>query len=63
MRQLLDGRSVVLVSHRCSSVRSADRIYVLRNGQVAEQGTHEELMARRGHHAELFTLQARAYVD
>ncbi len=63
MRQLLDGRSIVLVSHRFSSVRSADRIYVLRDGKVAEQGTHEELMERRGHYAELFTLQARAYVD
>jgi ATP-binding cassette, subfamily B, bacterial len=63
MRQLLDGRSVVLVSHRFSSVRSADRIYVLRHGKVTEQGTHAELMERRGHYAELFTLQARAYVD
>jgi ATP-binding cassette subfamily B protein len=63
MRQLLDGRSVVLISHRFSSVRSADRIYVLQHGKVTEQGTHAELMERRGHYAELFTLQARAYVD
>jgi len=63
MRQLLDGRSVVLVSHRFSSVRSADRIYVLQRGAVTEQGTHAELMALGGHYADLFTLQARAYVD
>ncbi len=63
MRELLHGRSVVLISHRFSSVRSADRIYVLHHGRVVEEGSHEELMELDGLYAELFTLQARAYVD
>ncbi len=63
MRELLAGRAVLLISHRFSSVRSADRIYVLRHGQVVEHGRHEQLMALGGLYAELFTLQARQYVD
>ena len=63
MRELLQGRTVVFISHRFSSVRSADRIYVLQRGQVTEQGTHAELMKRGGHYAELYTLQASAYAE
>jgi ATP-binding cassette, subfamily B, bacterial len=63
MRELLEGRSVVLISHRFSSVRSADRIYVLHEGRVVEHGSHDELMALDGLYAELFGLQARAYVE
>jgi ATP-binding cassette subfamily B protein len=63
MHELLRGRSVVLISHRFSSVRSADRIYVMHEGRVVEEGSHEELMAAEGLYAELFTLQARAYVE
>ena len=62
LRELLEGRSVLLISHRFSSVRSADRIYVLEDGRVVEQGSHDELMARSDRYAELFTLQARAYL-
>ena len=46
------------ISHRFSTVRSADRIYVLNEGYVVESGTHEELLAAGGTYAELFTLQA-----
>lgn len=63
MRELLDGRTVVFISHRFSSVRSADRIYVLQRGKVTEQGTHAELMQRGGHYAELYTLQASTYAE
>ena len=62
IRVLLAGRTVLLISHRFSSVRHADRIYVLHGGRVIEAGTHEELMASGGHYAELFQLQAAAYL-
>ncbi|HEY0633028.1 MAG TPA: ABC transporter ATP-binding protein [Thermoleophilaceae bacterium] len=61
MRKLLEGRSVLLISHRFSSVREADRIYVMRAGEIVECGTHDELIARAGRYAELFELQAARY--
>jgi len=54
---------VLLISHRFSSVRSADRIYVMDQGRVVEQGAHDDLMAAAGRYAELFTLQAAAYLS
>jgi ATP-binding cassette, subfamily B, bacterial len=63
IRELLAGRTVLLISHRFSSVREADRIYVLHEGEVVEHGSHEQLMAAAGSYAELFTLQAAAYTD
>jgi ATP-binding cassette subfamily B protein len=62
MRALSAGRSVLLVSHRFSSVRTANRIYVLQGGRVIESGSHAELMDLGGTYAELFTLQAAAYL-
>ncbi|HEX3197957.1 MAG TPA: ABC transporter ATP-binding protein, partial [Propionibacteriaceae bacterium] len=62
IRALLTGRTVLLISHRFSSVRNADRIYVLQSGRVTEAGTHAELMGLEGHYAELFRLQAAAYL-
>jgi ATP-binding cassette, subfamily B, bacterial len=61
IRELFAGRSVLLISHRFSTVRSADRIYVLREGSVVESGTHSDLLALGGTYAELFTLQASPY--
>jgi len=61
IRELLVGRTVLLISHRFSSVREADRIYVLESGRVTEHGTHQQLMAASGTYSELFTLQARSY--
>jgi ATP-binding cassette subfamily B protein len=55
------GTITLLVSHRFSTVRSADLIVVLEAGRVAEAGTHDQLMAAGGTYSELFTLQARAY--
>ena len=63
IRALLAGRTVLLISHRFSSVRHADRIYVLQSGRVTEAGTHDELMELEGHYAELFRLQAAAYLS
>ncbi|HEY6483302.1 MAG TPA: ABC transporter ATP-binding protein [Steroidobacteraceae bacterium] len=60
-RQLAKGRMTILISHRFSTVRMADRIAVLDRGRIVEYGSHEELMTRNGRYAHLFTLQARGY--
>ena len=60
-KELSSGRTAVLISHRFSSVRMADRILVLADGAVEAAGTHEELLAARGRYAELFELQAEGY--
>lgn len=61
IRELCAGRAVLLISHRFSTVREADRIYVLDEGKVLEDGSHDELMRLGGLYAELFELQARSY--
>ncbi len=60
-KELSAGKTAVLISHRFSSVRMADRILVLADGTVEAAGTHEELLAARGRYAELFELQAEGY--
>ena len=59
--ELTRGRMAVLISHRFSTVRMADRILVLQGGELVEQGTHEALVAQGGLYAELFQLQAAGY--
>ncbi len=60
-KELSEGRTAVLISHRFSSVRMADRILVLEGGELEASGTHEELLAAGGRYAELFELQAAGY--
>jgi len=60
-RHLARDRITILISHRFSTVRMADQIAVLDRGRIIEHGSHEELMRRGGHYAQLFRLQARGY--
>jgi len=60
-KELSAGRTAVLISHRFSSVRMADRILVMAGGEIEASGTHEALLAERGRYAELFELQAAGY--
>ena len=60
-KELSAGKTAVLISHRFSTVRMADRILVLSGGRIIESGSHEELIAQRGVYADLFELQAAGY--
>jgi ATP-binding cassette, subfamily B, bacterial len=60
-RSLTQDRMVVLISHRFSTVRMADKIIVMANGQIIEQGSHEQLLKTKGRYAHLFLLQAAGY--
>ena len=57
LERLMKGRTVITIAHRLSTIRDADSILVLKEGGVAEQGTHEELLARGGEYAELYRIQ------
>ena len=63
LRSLTEGRMAILISHRFSTVRMADRIVVLRNGKIEEIGSHDDLLATGGRYAHLFNLQARGYLE
>ena len=53
----MHGRTTILISHRVSTVRHADRIYVIEYGRVAEEGSHAELIGRGGYYADLYQKQ------
>lgn len=55
------GRTVIIISHRFSTVRNADKIYVIDKGEIIERGSHEELMRKKGKYAKSFKLQAEGY--
>lgn len=60
-KALTEGKMAILISHRFSTVRMADRIAVIQEGRIAELGTHDELLSRAGTYAELFSMQAEGY--
>ena len=59
--RLTTNKTAIIISHRFSTVRMADRILVLNNGTIEELGTHEELLENKALYEELFTLQAEGY--
>ncbi len=61
MKELTKGKTAIFISHRFSTVRLADRIFVLDNGCISEAGSHQELLELDGTYANLFNLQAAAY--
>lgn len=63
IRELFTDHTVLVISHRFSTVMSADRIYVMSDGRVVEEGDHASLVAQQGLYAELFAMQAQAYLD
>ena len=63
MIKATEGRSVIFISHRLSSAVLADRVYMMEDGEIIEEGTHHELMEKNGKYAEMFHLQAKNYTS
>ncbi|MEN8210673.1 MAG: ATP-binding cassette domain-containing protein, partial [Thermodesulfobacteriota bacterium] len=61
LKKLIKGRSALIISHRYSTVKMADKIIVLDKGEIIEQGTHSQLMAKNGKYAGLYQTQAMGY--
>ena len=62
LERLMKGRTTFVIAHRLSTVVNADRILVLKNGRIAEAGSHHQLMAHGGHYAKLVERQTRGLV-
>ena len=60
---LMEGRTTIIIAHRLSTIRNADKIVVLKNGQIEQLGTHDELMAQDGTYRELYTTQQKAAAE
>jgi ABC-type multidrug transport system fused ATPase/permease subunit len=63
LEKYMEGKTVILITHRFSTVKNADKILVLEHGQIIEQGSHRELMQLRGKYADLFYMQAKRYLE
>ena len=63
MMEKAGDATIIFISHRLSTTRDADCIYMFEHGQIVEQGTHEELMRLHGKYAEMFICQAKYYQD
>ena len=61
--ELMEGRTSFIVAHRLNTIKNADCILVMRDGKIVEQGNHEELMAKKGKYYDLFTTQAKRYLE
>jgi len=61
--ELIDGRAAVIISHRLSTIKLADTIYVMDHGRIVERGTHAELMAHSGIYRRMFDMQASYYQE
>ena len=62
MLKAAHDKSVILISHRLSSTRMADKIYVLDDGSIVEEGSHDELMNKNGIYAKMFKVQSEKYI-
>ena len=61
MKELAEDKTVIFISHRLSSTRMADKIFMIENGEIIEQGSHNELMNLNGKYAQMFNMQAENY--
>jgi ATP-binding cassette subfamily B protein len=63
LEKKMEGKTVILISHRFSTVKNADQIAVIEHGELKELGSHKELMAKKGRYEELYTMQASRYLE